>query len=180
MTASYILKILIAVGIGAAAGAALGSTRSCETGGCPLTANPLRGSLYGGVLGLLFALAFFGGREVDPKVEAAIPRVAASSELDAHLSAAPGVAAVAFTAKWCGPCKRYKPEIARVIEEHGDKAHIAIVDVDEARSLASQYEVNQIPTTVFFREGEPFDRALGLLDAKALARRLELDGEEGP
>ena len=52
-----ILRIIFSVGIGSAVGALMGSTRSCESGGCPLTANPWRGGIYGGVMGLLFALS---------------------------------------------------------------------------------------------------------------------------
>jgi hypothetical protein len=50
-------KIIIGVLIGAGLGALLGSTRSCESGACPLTATPWRGALYGAFIGLLFGLS---------------------------------------------------------------------------------------------------------------------------
>ena len=55
-----VLKIVIGVPAGSAVGALLGATRSCEGGGCPLTANPLRGALWGGLMGLFAALAMSG------------------------------------------------------------------------------------------------------------------------
>ena len=55
--------INVAVGalVGGALGGLLGSTRSCEDGGCPLTATPGRGAVYGAVMGILLALSFSSG-----------------------------------------------------------------------------------------------------------------------
>lgn len=50
------LRHILPVLIGALAGAALGYFGSCTSGTCPLTSTWWRGALYGGFLGLLFAL----------------------------------------------------------------------------------------------------------------------------
>lgn len=50
-------RILIAVLIGVALGSALGYFGQCSSGTCPLTSTWWRGAIYGGVLGLLFALS---------------------------------------------------------------------------------------------------------------------------
>ncbi len=55
------IRLVLAVGIGVAVGALLGQTRSCETGGCPLTSTPLRGAIWGGFLGLLFGISLTPG-----------------------------------------------------------------------------------------------------------------------
>ena len=40
-----------------------------------------------------------------------------------------------FTAKWCGPCKAFKPVMTEIMNE----AHsVQILDVDENKSLAQQ------------------------------------------
>ena len=54
------VKIVIGVAVGSALGALLGATRSCSDGGCPLTANPLRGAIWGGLMGLFMVLATAG------------------------------------------------------------------------------------------------------------------------
>ena len=43
--------------IGASLGAALGYFGQCTSGTCPLTSTWWRGAIYGGVIGLLFALS---------------------------------------------------------------------------------------------------------------------------
>ncbi len=53
-----IWRLILGVVVGGGLGALLGSTRSCESGACPLTATPLRGMIYGAVMGLLMALVF--------------------------------------------------------------------------------------------------------------------------
>lgn len=52
-----VLKIVIGMAVGSALGGLLGATRSCADDGCPLTANPLRGAIWGGLMGLLAVLA---------------------------------------------------------------------------------------------------------------------------
>ena len=50
------MKIIIIVLIGASLGCLMGYFGQCSSGVCPLTSTPLRGALYGSVLGLMFAL----------------------------------------------------------------------------------------------------------------------------
>jgi len=53
-----VIRILFGVIIGGAIGAVLGYFGKCSSGSCPLTANPLRGGIYGAVVGALLASAF--------------------------------------------------------------------------------------------------------------------------
>lgn len=60
---------LLSLFIGAALGAALGYFGQCTSGTCPLTSTWWRGAIYGGVIGLLFALSS-SGQARRPDVEA--------------------------------------------------------------------------------------------------------------
>ncbi|EDY82013.1 hypothetical protein VDG1235_1633 [Verrucomicrobiia bacterium DG1235] len=51
------LRFVVTVGLGVALGAVMGYFGQCSSGTCPLTSTWWRGALYGGVLGLLFALS---------------------------------------------------------------------------------------------------------------------------
>ena len=53
-----VMRLLLGVFIGGAIGAVLGYFGKCSSGSCPLTANPLRGGIYGAVVGALLASAF--------------------------------------------------------------------------------------------------------------------------
>ena len=50
-----IIRLLLGIFIGGAIGAFLGYIGKCSSGSCPFTANPLRGAIYGAVVGLLLA-----------------------------------------------------------------------------------------------------------------------------
>lgn len=73
-----------------------------------------------------------------------------------------------FWAAWCGPCKRYGPIFEEVANEHGSKAKFVKVNVEEAGSVASQFGVQSIPTTVVFKDGKVFYQTAGLLSKELL------------
>ena len=52
------MRVLLRVLAGCVLGAAMGYFGQCTSGTCPLTSTWWRGALYGGFLGLLFALTF--------------------------------------------------------------------------------------------------------------------------
>ncbi|MBN1794013.1 MAG: hypothetical protein JW844_03525 [Candidatus Omnitrophica bacterium] len=52
-----IVKKMAVVALGAALGAGMGYFGRCASGTCPLTSTPLRGAVYGAILGLLFAIS---------------------------------------------------------------------------------------------------------------------------
>jgi thiol peroxidase len=57
-------KIILGGAVGLAAGAALGYIGKCRSGACPLTGNPYTGALFGGLIGVMIAMAL--GRQ-EPK-----------------------------------------------------------------------------------------------------------------
>ncbi len=53
------LPLILSVLVGGGIGAALGYFGQCSSGTCPLTSTWWRGAIYGGVMGLLFALSLY-------------------------------------------------------------------------------------------------------------------------
>ncbi|MGB3794709.1 MAG: tetratricopeptide repeat protein [Alteraurantiacibacter sp.] len=61
-----------------------------------------------------------------------------------------------FWAEWCGPCKALTPLLEKVAAEYADKGVIlAKVNVDEQKFIASQFQVQSIPTVYAMFQGQP-------------------------
>lgn len=69
---------------------------------------------------------------------------------------------VDFWAEWCSPCKAQDPILEEVAVELGGKALIGKVNVDDNRTLASKYGVMNIPTMIFFKNGEKIHQFVGV------------------
>lgn len=78
-----------------------------------------------------------------------------------------------FYADWCGPCQTLLPTIHKLADELKDDVVIKKVNVDEYQELAAQFSVRNIPTLIFFKEGEPVDRHTGLITERNLRDKID-------
>ena len=74
-----------------------------------------------------------------------------------------------FTATWCGPCKAFKPVMNEVA---GEGYSIQFIDIDQNKTLASQYGVSSVPTTVIEENGVEVDRFVGALPKETVKNKL--------
>ena len=74
-----------------------------------------------------------------------------------------GVVIADFWAEWCGPCKMYGPKFVKFAEANSSKAKFVKIDVEAAEDIASQFGIQSIPTTVFFKDGKEVARETGIL-----------------
>ncbi len=94
-----------------------------------------------------------------------------SSNFDSTISS-PKPVLVDFWAPWCGPCRMLGPTIDALAEEVGDSALVCKVDVDQSPEIAQKFGVNQIPTIIFFKNGERVGAA-GMSSKDSLLAKLK-------
>ena len=76
-------------------------------------------------------------------------------------------------AEWCGPCKMVGPIVDEIGEEYDGKVVVAKVDIDSNPHIPSKYRVRNIPTLLFFKDGELKDKQVGAVPKKTLLQKLE-------
>jgi thioredoxin 1 len=77
-----------------------------------------------------------------------------------------------FWAEWCGPCRMIAPIVEEMSHEYEGKAVIAKVDVDSNNGIAAQYGIRNIPTVLFFKNGQVADKQVGAVGKSALVNKL--------
>lgn len=87
-----------------------------------------------------------------------------------------GVTLVQFSAEWCGPCKMLTPYVNEVLKENEGINYIKI-DVDEDRELAQEYEIRNVPTLLFYKDGELYNKHVGFLP-KPLLEKIVHEGQK--
>lgn len=80
---------------------------------------------------------------------------------------------VDFWAEWCGPCRMVGPIIDEISDEYKGKAVVAKIDVDTNQEFAAKYGVRNIPTVLFFKDGELVDRKVGVAPKENYTKTLD-------
>jgi thioredoxin 1 len=78
-----------------------------------------------------------------------------------------------FWAEWCGPCKMIGPAIEDLHNDYNGKAIVGKVNVDENPGVAFEFGVRNIPTLIFFKNGEEVDRHVGVAQKAQLASKMD-------
>lgn len=73
-----------------------------------------------------------------------------------------GVILVDFWAAWCGPCQMLAPIIEELAKEYEGKVVVGKLEVDENPQTSSQYQIQGIPSVIFFKDGKIVDQFVGV------------------
>ena len=80
---------------------------------------------------------------------------------------------VDFWASWCGPCRMVSPIIDEIEKESDGSYAVGKVNVDEQPELAVRFGVMSIPTLIVFKDGEIYNKAIGVQNKEALLDMLK-------
>ena len=78
-----------------------------------------------------------------------------------------------FWAPWCGPCRSIAPIVEELAEVYQDRVIIGKYNVDEDTDLGVDYCIRNIPTMLFFKDGQMVDKHVGTITRDALAAKID-------
>ncbi len=79
---------------------------------------------------------------------------------------------VDFYATWCGPCQMMAKILEEVNIQLNGQMRILKIDTDRYPQIASQYQVQALPTLMLFKDGRSVDRIEGVLQTEQLVSRV--------
>jgi thioredoxin 1 len=80
---------------------------------------------------------------------------------------------VNFSSDKSSSCQLFEPEFATIGQEYQGRVTFARVDVDSNEGLTNQYNVDGIPTLVFFKHGQEIHRIKGIIMRDKLRRLVQ-------
>lgn len=78
-----------------------------------------------------------------------------------------------FWATWCGPCQAMGPVVDKLAEEYSaDDIVIGKYNTDDQNDFCMENRVMGIPAFLFFKNGKPAFRLVGLQKEEALREKI--------
>ena len=96
-----------------------------------------------------------------------------TSENFAQLKSGEQPLVVDFWATWCGPCRMLAPTVAELAEEYDGKIVVGKCDVEENDDLAMEFGIRNLPTILFFKNGEVVDKLVGAVSKAKLDEKFK-------
>ena len=83
------------------------------------------------------------------------------------------VVVIDFWATWCGPCIKLGPVVEELAEKYADRGVVVgKLNIDEDSEIVAENRVSNIPTVLFFKDGEVKARSVGLVKLSDLESHL--------
>lgn len=82
------------------------------------------------------------------------------------------VVMVDFGATWCGPCKQLAPVVEEIAKEYEGRAAVCKADVEECDEITARFRIRNVPTVLFFKNGELKGKSVGSVPKGTLTDKL--------
>lgn len=75
-------------------------------------------------------------------------------------------------APWCGPCRMLSPVIEQIAKDYTGRLKVVKLNTDDNPKTAMKFNIQGIPTMLFFNRGEQVDRVTGALPKQEIEKRI--------
>lgn len=80
---------------------------------------------------------------------------------------------VDFWATWCGPCRMIAPIVEELGKEYDGRINVGKCDVEECEDIAAEFGIRNIPTLLFFKNGQVVDKIVGAVQKQKLDEKFQ-------
>ncbi len=100
-------------------------------------------------------------------------RMISKKEFKKEVIESESLSLVQFKTEWNGACQIGSMIYDDVAKSFRDKVNFYSVDVEVEKGLEEEYGIMELPTILFFKNGEVIDHAVGMIPKKVLAGKIE-------
>lgn len=79
---------------------------------------------------------------------------------------------VEFSSVLCRPCNAMRPVLDELASVLADEAKVVVVEITINQQLAEEFKISGVPTFIAFRNGQPWNRMVGLQSKATLLEAL--------
>lgn len=91
----------------------------------------------------------------------------------AELVAEDKLLVIDFWAEWCGPCRQIGPFVDELAAQYEGQVTIGKYNVDEGDEISGEYGIRNIPTLLFFKDGQLVDKHVGSANKAQLEDKVK-------
>ena len=96
-----------------------------------------------------------------------------TDELAKELIASGKPVVIDFWAEWCGPCRQIGPFVDELAAQYEGQVSIGKYNVDEGDEISGEYGIRNIPTLLFFKDGQLVDKHVGSANKAQLEDKVK-------
>lgn len=150
----------------------------CKGGGRSANAaNQLKALGFSEVYDLQGGIMAWENKELPLSSESATPSTSTANkftkaDFDELLEKYPKVL-IDFYAEWCAPCKVMEPTLAKLDKEYEGRVKVVRLNVDEAKALCKEMNIEGLPILAVYQEGREVKRVTGLQSEDELINLIE-------
>lgn len=86
---------------------------------------------------------------------------------------ASGVTMVDLFTTWCGPCRSFAPVVQKLADAYAGRAKVGKMDVEQAPGASAPLGVTNVPTVIFFKDGQEMQRFSGVRSEREISAILD-------